>query len=91
MDAKKLSIPKNLVYREIDDELVLLNLETSEYYSLNHTGAVIWKALEKGKKTDAIASDLSREFKIDRETADSDLEAFLRAVTKLGLVKYEKK
>ena len=43
-------IKKNLVWRRIgDDALILLDLETGRYNSLNKSAAIVWGALIKGE------------------------------------------
>lgn len=35
-----------IIYQEMDDEIVVINLETGTYYQLNAPAAWIWKAIE---------------------------------------------
>jgi hypothetical protein len=39
------SIPDGVVFQHLQDELVLLNLETGVYYGLNSVGARIWQLI----------------------------------------------
>ena len=43
----KITINKGIVYQNIEEEKVVLNLETSKYHSLNHYGLIIWDLIEK--------------------------------------------
>jgi len=38
----------NVIHETIDGEVVLINLETGSYYSIDRVGAIIWDYLEKG-------------------------------------------
>lgn len=38
----------DVVHESFDDEAVVLNLKTGNYYSLNETGKMIWQFLEAG-------------------------------------------
>lgn len=48
--TKKYSINKdNSSWKEVDGEIVIINFETTNYYSLNKTGSHIWKLLTTGE------------------------------------------
>ena len=40
---------KDVVWRSKDDMLVLLNTTTGHYYTVNQTGAVLWRSLVEHK------------------------------------------
>ena len=48
----------NLIYNEIDGEVVILSIDNSEYYSLNSIGSEIWRLLDKPKTFDEIIDTL---------------------------------
>jgi hypothetical protein len=33
----------------VDDETIIVNLDTGSYYDLNHVGACIWEQVERGQ------------------------------------------
>jgi hypothetical protein len=53
----------------VEDGTVVLNMRTKRYYSLNETGAVIWRMLESDAEPDAIADHLVADYAVDRATA----------------------
>lgn len=48
----------NVISEPMEGELVVINLETGCYYSLNSSAAVIWQHLEKGVKPINIAKNM---------------------------------
>jgi len=44
-----ITISKSVVYQNIEDEKVVLNLETNKYHSLNHYGLIIWDLIDKNQ------------------------------------------
>lgn len=64
----------DVLCRELGEELVLLDLGSSKYFSLNRTGAVIWNLLEQGEERGSIARQLSEKFDVDEQKAMSDVE-----------------
>ena len=49
-----------------DDGLVALDPQSGIVFSANRIGALIWTQLEQRISLDAIASDISRAYRIDR-------------------------
>lgn len=45
----RITINKSVVYQNIEDEKVVLNLETNKYHSLNHFGLIIWDLIDKNQ------------------------------------------
>lgn len=44
-----ITISKSVVYQNIEDEKVVLNLETNKYHSLNHYGLIIWDFIDNNQ------------------------------------------
>jgi hypothetical protein len=61
----------------VDDEVIVLDLSTSEYLTLNDTGAVLWVQLESCVSAESLCESLISRWGIDRETAEQDVEDFL--------------
>jgi hypothetical protein len=77
----KVTIPETVLSTELQDEGVLLNLETGEYFGLDEVGLDMWKALGvTGTLEDARAALLAQ-YDVADEALGRDLEAF---VTKLA-------
>ena len=66
-----------LNWREIDGEVVVLDVERSHYLNLNPTGCVLWLMLAEGSTKPQLVDKLTEEFDVDEETARDDVEAFL--------------
>ena len=59
-----------VVDTELDTgETVLLQLESTTYYSLNTTGTRIWQGLKRGWTLQEISQQLQAEFAVDAERA----------------------
>lgn len=89
-DAKKNNgISEAVTWRKTGEEAVILNLETSEYYSLNDTGTLIWELLNSGKNSAKIAETLAAEYGIPAGQAAADTAAFLKHLAKLKILRRE--
>ena len=54
--------------------------------TLNETGVVIWKALEKGADENELVAAVTAEYDIDRETAARDVSLFVEKCKKVGIL-----
>jgi Coenzyme PQQ synthesis protein D (PqqD) len=70
----------------LQNERVIINLDTGVIFSLNGPGAKIWTKLEEGSHLDAILDLLTLEYDIPHEQLRSDLEKFVFDLEKKGLV-----
>lgn len=73
-------------WREIDGEMVILDLRTSTYLSANRVGTTLLNLLTEERTTDDLAAALMGEFGIDHPTAMTDTRAFLDDLASRGLL-----
>ena len=66
----------DLEWREVEGELVALDLRESRYLAVNHTGQALWAALADGATRDELIERLVEAFGIDRARAAADVNAF---------------
>lgn len=86
-DVKKVSRDKNVPWRIIEEEAVLVNVDGGEVIHLNPTGAAIWNFIEEEKSSAEIVSYICSEFEVDEAAARKDLEEFLQELTQKGVLK----
>lgn len=78
-----------VVCTDLDDGAVLLDLESTSYYSLNRTGLRIWKFLEEARTLDGIAAHLAAEFEVEYEHALASAERFVSVLEQERLIRDE--
>jgi hypothetical protein len=86
MDAELKLRSDALEWREVEGEVIVLDLEGSVYMSLNGSGAVCWRALADGATREEIANRLTERFDVSRERAERDVEDFLQELGSHGLL-----
>jgi len=64
---------KDVVSRRVGDEIVLVNLESDQMYSLNPTGARAWELLAAESSRQEIRAELLREFDVGEKELDEEL------------------
>lgn len=77
---------EGLNWREIDGEVVVLDIERSHYLNLNATGCVLWLMLAEGATERQLVDKLIAEFAVTEPTARDDVEAFVASCRENGLL-----
>lgn len=72
--------PEALVWREIDNELVAVDMASSTYLSANQSGALLWQMLATGTTHTELVERLVDRFAISSDRAASDVDAFLQGL-----------
>lgn len=67
----------SIIYEEIDAELVVINLMTGCYYSLNESASRIWKLIVSGNSTDQIAGLLMDHFSSETDGIKTEIARIL--------------
>jgi hypothetical protein len=83
----QLLINEAVVFTELDEEAVLLNVETGVYFGLDPVGTEIWRMLADGVSEDTLFERLLIEYDVEPVQLRSDLAAFLDLLKTNGLVR----
>jgi hypothetical protein len=75
-----------ITWREIEDEVVLLDLKSSKYIALNGSGSILWKRLADGATRAELVRELVSVFGIDEGRATTDVDAFVSSCRKRELL-----
>lgn len=70
----------------IDDEVVLLNLDTGTFFSLTGTAAEIWPLIDGEQHRSGILVLLTAKYDAAPETIDTELDRFLAQLIEAGFI-----
>lgn len=73
-------------WRRVGNETVLLDLDTSDYFSMNELGALIWERLGEGVDITKIVDEVCRTYAVDAQLATNDVEALIEQLLKRKLL-----
>lgn len=73
-------------WREIDNDVVAVDIDRSAYLSTNGSGALLWLELAEGTTRDALVERLAQAYLIDTERAAADVDSFLSDLNGQGLL-----
>lgn len=82
----KIIIPDSLFLQQVDDETILLDTNTQEYFALNELGTLIWDVLSFRQDLNAVKDAVLEKYDVDESTAQKDILAFMEMLLEKGLV-----
>ena len=81
-----IKIPELILYKELEEESVLLNLNTGEYYAMNQVATRMWKLLTELGSPDEVLTSVVAEYEVSHEQARQDLLELIKEWKSSGLV-----
>ncbi|MEO6041171.1 MAG: PqqD family protein [Croceibacterium sp.] len=70
----------------IEDEVVLLNLDSGDFFSLKGTARHIWELIDGVRTRDAILAELARSYHLQAEALAPDVDGYLAELSTAGLI-----
>ena len=71
------NISTSVLFQNMGDEYVLLNMETESYFGLDEVAARFWQLFSEGSAISSAVDQILSEYDIDRETVEKDLNLLL--------------
>ncbi len=85
--AEELRVRADAVeWRQVEGEIVALDLRRSLYLAINPSGAALWPALVEGASREELVDRLCAEWGIDRAAAEPDVDGFLSELAEHDLL-----
>ena len=84
--GRTVRIADDVVFEVLDDETVVLNLTTGDYYTLNGTGTRAWQLIEEHGDLERVRDAMAAEFEVAEERLAEDLDRLVRELIGRRLV-----
>ncbi len=69
---------ENLSWRDVNGELVAINVETGEYHVFDEIGRLVWLAIAEGRTAEDLVGQVLEEYDADKkETVVNDIKLFV--------------
>ena len=76
----------DVLFRRLEDRIVLVQMDTNEVFELNRTGARIWELLEEGAGEEQLLETLADEFEVDDDELRREVDTLLAELADRRLV-----
>lgn len=85
--ATVVSISPEVVFRELDGEMVILNLETGTYFGLDDVGARAWQLIQDHGSVKKVFETLRSEYEVAASVLEKDLVELVDELCAKGLAR----
>jgi hypothetical protein len=82
----RVTVPDSTASRELDNETVLLNLDSGIYFGLDPIGTRIWQLLGAGQRLCEVLAILLDEYEVDEDRLSADLLRLARELVDRQLI-----
>jgi hypothetical protein len=87
MSSVRFGVRKHhVLHQTIDGEVVIINLDTGNYYSLLRSGADVWSAVERSSSMQEIVGALARKYQATPDVLQRAAADFVEQLQREGLV-----
>jgi len=83
----KINQQKEILYQDIEDELVILNIKEENYFGLDKVGTSLWNILLNSSSIKHAYDQMLEEYDVEPEILKNDLSNFINELEKNGLVR----
>ena len=84
--ADKVTIPTQVMAREVGGEIVILGLAGGSYFGLDPVGARIWELMSEGRTLGEICATMLEEYEVTAEQLQGDVIKLAGELAERGLV-----
>ncbi len=89
MDLNQKVIFSDTVFgQEVDGEMVLLDMNSENYFGLDEVGTAIWQVMQEKKLLRDVHADLLEQYEVEPEMLERDLLDFAEKLAESGLVSF---
>ncbi|MHB9154148.1 MAG: PqqD family protein [Endomicrobiales bacterium] len=82
----KYRIKEKILWKKVDDEIVIVDTGKDSYSCLNSTGAEIWEMIDKGLTLREITRVLSERYDGDRAKIEKDADTLFKKLLSSGFL-----
>jgi len=76
------TLNRDVAFREVDGSILLVNLKSGFYYSLNGTATFVYRLLNQNKGIPEILLEMCAAYDVPEDTARRDLEECLETLVR---------
>jgi len=83
---KTITFAETVFAQEVDGEMVLLDMESENYFGLDEVGTSIWQAMQDDANLDKVFAALMEQYEVPEDVLRSDLVNFVEKLQESGLI-----
>lgn len=81
---------ENIIWKKIEDEIVLLNPASGDYFGLNNVGVSFWISIDNKRTLKNIIDLLYAEFCVERSILEKDIDELIEEMENKNIIEVSK-
>jgi ornithine carbamoyltransferase len=86
---QKVTFADTVFAQEVDGEMVLLDMNSENYFGLDAVGTDIWQAMQEKETLQEVLEVLLEQYEVEEDVLKKDLLTFVDKLQESGLVEVE--
>lgn len=86
LSRKQYQVAEDILFRQVENEGILLHISSGTYYSLSETSILFWRALSDSQPLTPVVEQITNEYEVDRDRVLEDLTSFLEDLSNCGII-----
>ena len=86
---RKVTFADTVFAQEVDGEMVLLDMNSENYFGLDEVGTAIWQAMQEKESLKEVFEVLLEQYEVEEDVLKKDLIDFVEKLKESGLLKVE--
>ncbi len=87
---QKITFADTVFAQEVDGEMVLLDMNSENYFGLDEIGTAIWQGMQEKETLQEVFELLLNQYDVEADLLKQDLLAFVDKLVKHGIVSTKK-
>lgn len=86
LNTQCFKVVEDILFRQVQNEAVLLHISTGMYYALNETSIIAWEVLCNQQPLSCAIKKIIAEYDVEYAQILSDLQSFLQDLLEYGVI-----
>ena len=82
---QKITFSETVFAQEVDGEMVLLDMNSENYFGLDEVGTAIWQAMQESGSLEEVYRAMLEQYEVEPEVLQKDLLDFVQKLNDSGL------
>lgn len=82
---QKITFSETVFAQEVDGEMVLLDMNSENYFGLDEVGTSIWQAMQESGSLEEVYRAMLEQYEVEPEVLQKDLLDFVQKLNDSGL------
>jgi len=86
---QKITFADTVFAQEVDGEMVLLDMNSENYFGLDEVGTAIWQAMQEKETLQEVLDVLLEQYEVESDVLEKDLADFVAKLVESELVEVD--